>query len=95
MAYSQFLISLATGNMKTYTFRVTMTPDEDGWLVRCPALEGYGAATWGSNKEEALRFIEEVLEMVVEELLEEGKAVSEVDEHLNVSPPNYLVKVSV
>ena len=52
--------------MKTYTIRVILTPDEDGWLVRCPELEHYGAATWGSNVEEALRYIVEVLEMVVE-----------------------------
>ena len=81
--------------MKTYTLRVMLTPDEDGWLVRCPELEGYGAATWGSNVEEALRYIVEVLKMVVEELLEEGKAVPEADERENTSPPEYLVEVSV
>ncbi len=72
-----------------------MTPDEDGWFTRCPELEGYGAATWGSTEEVALRYIVEVLEMVVEELLEERKAVPETDERMNTSPPEYLVKVSI
>lgn len=81
--------------MNTYTFRVTMTPDEDGWLVRCPQLEGWGASTWGSNKEEALRFIVEVLEMVVEELIEEGKAIPVAANENEPVPPEYLVTVSV
>ncbi len=81
--------------MRTYTFRVTLTPDEDGWFVRCPDLEHYGAATWGSNEEEALRFIGEVLEMVVEELLEEGKVVPETAVREELAYPEYLVTVLI
>ena len=56
--------------MKTYTFRVIVEPDEDCWTAYCPVLERYGAATWGYTKEEALKNIQEVVEMVVEELIE-------------------------
>lgn len=56
--------------VKTYTFKVVVEPDEDRWHAYCPALEQYGAATWGNTEEEALRHINEVVQMVVEELVE-------------------------
>jgi predicted RNase H-like HicB family nuclease len=61
--------------MTTYTFKVVVEPDENRWRAYCPALEDQGAATWGYTKEEALRHIREVLEMIVAELAEEGKPV--------------------
>ena len=61
--------------MTTYTFRVVVEPDEDRWRAYCPALEEQGAATWGDTREEALQHIREVLEMIVAELLDEGKPV--------------------
>lgn len=81
--------------MRTFTFKVLLTVDEDGWLVRCPGLEHYGAATWGRDVDEALRYIREVMEMVVEELLEEGKAVPVFDSKKEPVPPEYLVTVTV
>jgi predicted RNase H-like HicB family nuclease len=59
----------------TYTFRIVVEPDEDRWRAYCPALEEQGAATWGHTREEALQHIREVLEMIVAELLDEGKPV--------------------
>jgi predicted RNase H-like HicB family nuclease len=59
----------------TYTFTVVVEPDEDAWHAYCPALQGYGAATWGSSREEALRHIREVVGMVVAELVEDGEEV--------------------
>ena len=61
--------------MITYTFKIVVEPHEDRWRAYCPALEEQGAATWGNTREEALRHIREVLEMIVAELLEEGKPV--------------------
>ena len=61
--------------MKTYTFRVVVEPDEDRWFACCPALEGLGAATWGYTREEALKNINEVLQMVVAELIEDGEPI--------------------
>ena len=58
--------------MKTYTFKVVVEPDGDRWHAYCPALEQYGAATWGYTEEEALRHIQEVVQMVVDELREDG-----------------------
>ena len=61
--------------MTTYTFRVVVEPDEDRWRAYSPALEAYGAATWGHTRDEALQHIREVLEMIAAELVEEGKQV--------------------
>jgi predicted RNase H-like HicB family nuclease len=63
--------------MKTYTFKVVVEPDEDRWQAYCPALEQYGAATWGNTPEEALKHIQEVVQMVIEELAEDGIAIPE------------------
>lgn len=61
--------------MTTYTFKVVVEADEDRWRAFCPALEAQGAATWGYSRKEALQHIREVLEMIVAELVEEGKPV--------------------
>lgn len=61
--------------LTTYTFKVLVEPDEDRWRAWCPSLEHLGAATWGHTREEALRHIREVLELVVSELVEEGEPV--------------------
>jgi predicted RNase H-like HicB family nuclease len=59
----------------TYTFRIIVEPDEDGWRACAPALEVQGASTWGYTREEVLGNIREVLEMIAGELAEEGRSV--------------------
>lgn len=70
--------------MKSYVFRVVLEPDEDGWRAYIPELEVKGAATWGQDKEEALRNIREVAQMVIESLLEDGEPlpprITEIDQ---------------
>ena len=61
----------------TYIFRVVVEPDDGRWSAYCPALQKYGAATWGNTREEALKHIREVVELVIEELREEGKQIPE------------------
>lgn len=63
--------------MKTYDFKVIVEPDGDRWHAYCPALKKQGAATWGNTKEEALKNIQEVVQMVVEELIEDGEKIPE------------------
>lgn len=58
--------------MKTYTFQVALGPDGEGWRVFFPDWEEIGASTWGYTQEEALKYIREVLEMIIEEFEEEG-----------------------
>ena len=70
--------------MKSYVFRVVLEQDEDVWRAFIPELEAKGAATWGKTKEEALRNIHEVAQMVVESLLEDGESlptrITEIDQ---------------
>jgi predicted RNase H-like HicB family nuclease len=63
--------------MKTYSFRIVVEPDGERWHAYCPALVRQGGASWGYSREEALRNIQEVVQMVVESLLEHGEAVPE------------------
>jgi predicted RNA binding protein YcfA (HicA-like mRNA interferase family) len=67
--------------MKTYTFKVVLEPDQDAegnpaWHAYCPALVGIGAATSGRTKEEALARINELVHMIVEEFIEEGRSLT-------------------
>jgi len=62
-------------DMKTYTFKVIVEPDEDRWHAYCPALHQYGAATWGNTREEAFQHIQEVVRMIIDELREDGIAL--------------------
>ena len=59
--------------MKSYIFPVLLEPDEDVWRAYVPELEGKGAATWGHTKEETLKNIQEVAQMVIEVILEDGE----------------------
>jgi predicted RNase H-like HicB family nuclease len=58
--------------MKTYVFKVVLEPDEEGWHIYYPPWATIGASTWGYTREEALHYIKEVLEMIIEEFQEEG-----------------------
>jgi predicted RNase H-like HicB family nuclease len=70
-------IHIKGNGMKTYVFRVVVEPDEDRWSAYCPALRKYAATTWGNTQEEALKHIREVVQMVVEELSEDGEPIPE------------------
>ena len=61
--------------MKTYMFRVVVERDDDRWVAYCPALEKYAATTWGYTREEALKHIHEVVQMVLKELVEDQEAI--------------------
>jgi predicted RNase H-like HicB family nuclease len=61
--------------MQTYAFKVIVEPDEDRWHAYCPALQDYGAATWGNTREEAFKHIQEVVQIVIDELREDGIAI--------------------
>jgi len=68
--------------MKTYSFKVVLEQDEDAqgnpaWYAYCPALERVGGATSGRTRQEALSKINEVVHMIVQEFVEEGKPIPE------------------
>ncbi len=43
------------------------------WRAYIPELEAKGAATWGHTREEALRNMQEVAQMIMEELEQDGE----------------------
>jgi len=68
--------------MKTYSFKVVIEPDEDAqgnpaWHVYCPALLKLGASTSGRTREEALKNINDVVRMIVQEFIEDGTSLPE------------------
>ena len=81
--------------MKTYNFKVVVEPDGDQWHAYCPVLQKYGAATWGNTEAEAYRHIQEVVQMVVEELLEDGDPIPDAPDSDVVvsSEPRVMITV--
>lgn len=61
--------------VQTYTFKVVVEPDEGGYHAYCPALRRFGAVTQGSTEAEALKNINEVVQMIMDELKEDGIAL--------------------
>jgi predicted RNase H-like HicB family nuclease len=75
--------------MKTYNFKVVLEPDEDfdgnlAWFAYCPAFESIGGATSGWTREEALQKVNEVVRMIVEGFIGEGKPLPEDLKRLNL-----------
>jgi predicted RNase H-like HicB family nuclease len=68
--------------MKIYSFKAVVEPDEDAqgnsaWLAYCPALESIGAAASGRTPEEALSNVNEIVRMIVQEFVEDGRPLPE------------------
>jgi predicted RNase H-like HicB family nuclease len=63
--------------MKKYVFKVVVEADDGQWSAHCPTLAAQGAATWGETREEALRHMQEVVQLIVNELIEDGEPVPE------------------
>jgi predicted RNase H-like HicB family nuclease len=59
--------------MRTYAYKVIVEPDEGGWHAYCPALREHGAVTQGSTEGEALKNINEVVQMIIGELIAERR----------------------
>ncbi len=60
--------------MKTYLFPIEFIEEDDGrWSVYVPELTAEGATSWGRTRDEALSNIQEVMQMLIEEWLEDGK----------------------
>lgn len=66
-----------TPHATSYSFKVVIekddcSKDKPAYHVFCPALKEYGAATWGITEDEALKNIQEVVQMIVQELIEDN-----------------------
>lgn len=81
--------------IKTYSFKVILEPDDDKWHAYCPVLEKYSASTWGDTRDEALKNINEVVNMVIDELIEDGLPIPEepTDEVVVFREPRVAVTI--
>ena len=67
--------------MKTYSFQVVIEkdkwpdePDENAvWRAYIPALEHQGASSWGYTQKEALKNLQDAVDLLIESLLECGE----------------------
>ena len=67
--------------MKTYAFQVVLEkdkwpdePDENAvWRAYISALEHKGASSWGYTQKEALKNLQDAVDLLVEYLLEQGE----------------------
>lgn len=85
---------------KTYIFKVVIEEDQfdDGrqaYHAYCPALKNYSASTWGYTEAEAMNNIKEVIEMIIEELIEDGEFIPDTLENdvLVFSEPMVMIKI--
>ncbi len=70
--------------MKTYAFQVVLEkdkwPDESDekavWRAYVPALEHKGAASWGYTQKEALKNLQDAVELLFEYLSEQGEKIN-------------------
>lgn len=78
-------LRLKRNGLKTYSFRVVLEADrwpdepksEAVWRAYVPILESRGVATFGETREEAMKNLQEVLEMVIDSMLEHGEPIPE------------------
>ena len=59
--------------MKSYIFKVKVEQDQDKWVAHYPELKDKGGAAWGETREDALRNLEEVIRLVLEDMVECGE----------------------
>ncbi len=86
------------GKVTSYIFRVVIEEDafEDGTMAYhayCPALKG--ASTWGYTEREALKNLQEVVEMTMESMREHGEEIPESPDQDVTIRQEPLVSVTV
>ena len=69
--------------MKTQIFPITIYQDEDGWyVVECPVLPG--CMSQGETREEALRNIQEAIQLCLEVRREKGMPLTIESQEIEV-----------
>lgn len=59
--------------LKAYIFQIVIEPDEDGFHACCPILKG--CHTWGKDRKEAVKNIEEAVQAYIEDMIEAGESL--------------------
>ena len=92
--------------MKTYSFQVVLEkdkwpdePDENAvWRAYVPALEDKGASSWGYTQKEALKNLQDAVDLLFEYLSEQGEEIDLesllADEEKKLSETGSQIQVS-
>jgi predicted RNase H-like HicB family nuclease len=68
-----------------HVFEVILEHYPDGrYYVYCPFLKG--CRTWGHSEKEALEYMQEALELYIEDLIDDGKPIPGVGIFENIKP---------
>ena len=59
--------------MKSYIFQVKVEQDQDRLVAYYPELKDRGGAAWGETREGAVKNLEDVIRLVLEDMLECGE----------------------
>jgi antitoxin HicB len=71
--------------VEEHQFEVVLEHYPDGrYYIYCPSLKG--CRTWGHSKEEALEYMQEALELFIEDLIADGKPIPDIGIVENIKP---------
>jgi hypothetical protein len=59
------------------TVRVVIEPEGRGWLAYSPELRSYGASTWCTTRDAAIRHVHEFIQDIASELRARGAPISD------------------
>ncbi len=68
--------------MITYKFSVVIEKDSDGYFAFCPELQG--CYTQGDTYEEVLENIKDAIRLHIEDRIESGEDIPQIDWHMNL-----------
>ena len=72
-------------DVEEHPFEVVLERYPDGrYYIYCPDLKG--CRTWGHNAEEALKYMQEALELYIEDLVADGKPIPGIGIVKNIKP---------
>ncbi|MEK7399968.1 MAG: type II toxin-antitoxin system HicB family antitoxin [Candidatus Poribacteria bacterium] len=72
-------------DVEEHIFEVILERYPDGrYYTYCPSLKG--CRTWGHSEEEALEYMQEALELYIEDLIADGKPIPDVGIVENIKP---------
>ena len=83
--YIQRAIDAERENKGEHVFEVVLELEEDGrYYIHCPALKG--CRTWGHTEAEALRYMQEAMELYLQDLIADGKPIPGIGIVQNIKP---------
>jgi predicted RNase H-like HicB family nuclease len=73
-----------------HVFEVVIEPDEDVYYAHCPTLRG--CRTWGHTRAEALQYIQDAIEMYLEDLIEDGEPIPGIGVVKNLTDVKLVIR---